>query len=123
MASQALQGIRTDTFFSPVAKVIPARFVVDAAGLTMPRFINWSVGLERRLPWDLYARVDYLNRHGNHVWAFEQQTDGTFLLQTHKDDRYEAEQITLQRSEARLSDDGGVHALKSTLQSESGFQY
>ena len=63
----------------------------------MPRFINWSVGLERRLPWDLYARVDYLNRHGNHVWAYEQQTDGTFLLQTHKEDRYEAEQITLRK--------------------------
>jgi len=97
MASQALQGVRTDTFFSPAAKVIPARFAVDAAQLTMPRFINWSVGLERRLPWDLYARIDYLNRHGRHVWAYEQQADGTFLLQTHKEDRYEGEQITLRK--------------------------
>jgi hypothetical protein len=97
MVSQALQGIRTDTFFSPTPKVIPARFVVDPSLLTMPRFINWSVGLERRLPWDLYARVDYLNRHGTHVWAYEQQSDGSFLLQTHKEDRYDAEQITLRK--------------------------
>jgi hypothetical protein len=97
MASQSLQGERTDTFFVPAAKVIPARFVVDPTQLTMPRFINWSVGIERRLPWNLYARVDYLNRHGQHVWAYEQQPDGSFLLQTHKEDRYEAEQITLRK--------------------------
>jgi len=97
MASQALQGERIDTFLSPVAKVIPARFFVDPTQLILPRFINWSVGLERKLPWNLYARVDYLHRHGNHVWAFEQQPDGTFLLGTNKEDSYEAEQITLRK--------------------------
>ncbi len=97
MASQPLQGERTDAFLVPSPKVIPARFVVDPTQLTMPRFINWSVGIERRLPWNLYARVDYLNRHGEHVWAYEQQPDGTFVLQPHKEDRYEAEQITLRK--------------------------
>src|SRR5262249_24939665 len=50
MVSQSVQGSSTDQFFSPVSLVIPSSFLVDPRLLSMPRFVNWSVGLERRLP-------------------------------------------------------------------------
>lgn len=97
MASQPVQGSRTDTFFSPVSRTILASFLVDPARLAMPRFVNWSAGIERRLPGRFYLRLDYLSRHGTHGWAYERQPSGTFLLENNKQDRYDAAQITVRK--------------------------
>lgn len=106
---QAFQGPRVDTFHCnitpqdtcapgpPVVTVIPATFIADPNQLTLPRFVNWSVGLERRLPGKVYARVDFLSRHGNNVWAYEPQENGLFLLGHQKTDRYDGAQITLRK--------------------------
>ncbi|HKW76074.1 MAG TPA: carboxypeptidase regulatory-like domain-containing protein, partial [Terriglobales bacterium] len=97
IVSQAFQGSRVDGFVSPQALTLPASFLVSPSQLAMPRFINWSMGIERRLPWQLYAKVDYISRHGNHVWAYEPQSPGLFQLQDKKNDRYDAAQITLRK--------------------------
>lgn len=96
-ASLALQGSRTDQFFSPVALNIPSNFIVDPNLLTMPRFINWSVGMESRLPWRIYGRVDFTSRHGDHVWAYQLQPGGNYLLQDLQQDKYDGVQITVRR--------------------------
>jgi hypothetical protein len=80
-----------------VITTIPATFIADPNQLTLPRFVNWSVGLERRLPGRVYARVDFLSRHGSGVWAYEPQANGTFLLGHQKTDRYDGAQITLRK--------------------------
>jgi len=95
LASQSFQGARTDDFFSPVSLVIPASFVVDPRLLSMPRFTNWSAGVERRIARNTYFKLGFLSRHGVHGWAYEAQPDGTFLLGAHKQDRYDAGQITV----------------------------
>lgn len=107
--SQAFQGPRVDTFHCqitpqdtcapgpPVITVIPANFTTDPSQLTLPRFVNWSVGLERRLPGQVYARVDFLSRHGSNVWAFEPQPSGVFALGHQKTDRYDGAQLTLRK--------------------------
>lgn len=97
IASQAQQGARTDTYLSPTQLVIPASFTVNPSILEMPRFVNWSAGIETRLPWKIYGRLEYLSRHGNHVWAYEAQPDGSFLLQTDKRDDYDGALLTLRR--------------------------
>jgi len=94
---QAAQGTRVDEFLSPVPAIIPGTFIADPGLLTLPRFVNWSVGLERRLPGRVYARVDFLSRHGTSVWAYEPQTDGTFLLGHQKTDRYDGAEITMRK--------------------------
>lgn len=95
--SQAFQGSRVDQTLSPVLVTIPAAFIADPTLLTLPRYVNWSVGLERRLPGRVYARLDFLSRHGNNVWAYEPQTNGTFLLGHQKTDSYDGAQITLRK--------------------------
>jgi hypothetical protein len=97
LASQALQGSRTDAFLAPMAQTIVASFTVDPARLAMPRFTNWSAGLERRMPGKVYARLDYVSRHGVDGWAYEGQPNGVFQLQNNKRDRYDAAQITLRK--------------------------
>ncbi len=97
LASQAFQGSRTDIFLSPVAQATTVSFLVDPARLPMPRFTNWSVGLERRLPGRFYARLDYLSRRGSNGWAYDRRPDGAFQLGNNKRDRYDAAQITLRK--------------------------
>ena len=97
LASNASQGERFDQFFSPTMVAFPASFSVDPRLLEMPRYVNWSAALERRMPWRVYARLEFLSRHGEHGWAFEPQSPTEFLLQSHKKDRYDAAQITLRK--------------------------
>jgi hypothetical protein len=97
LASNAAQGTRTDAFFSPSTMAFPAAFSVDPRRLTMPRFVNWSASIERRLPARVYARLEVLSRHGVHGWAFESQPGNNFRLLSNKKDRYDAAQITLRK--------------------------
>jgi hypothetical protein len=97
LVSNSLQGTRTNTFFAPTAQVFADSFTVDPRLLSMPRFINWSVSLERRLPAKIYARLEYLSRHGNHGWAFEGQPGSGFTLLGERQDKYDAAQITLRK--------------------------
>jgi hypothetical protein len=95
--SLAAQGPRIDQYFQPTPLTIPANFVVDPSRLTMPRFINWSAGIERRLPGKVYVRVDVLSRRGSHGWAYEQQPNGDFLLDTKRQDNHQSAQITVRK--------------------------
>jgi hypothetical protein len=97
LASNGGQGSRTDEFFSPVATTFQASFTVDPRLLAMPRYSNWSAAIERRLPAKVYARLEYLSRHGNHGWDFEAQPGNNFLLLSNKKDRYDAAQLTLRK--------------------------
>ena len=45
-------------------------FTIDRPGFKAPRYHNWSLGLERRLPGDFYTRVDYLRRRGGDGLTF-----------------------------------------------------
>lgn len=97
LASNGSQGARTDEFFSPVAVVFTPTFTVDPRLLTLPRYSNWSVAVERRLPARVYARLEYLSRHGAHGWDFASQPGNNFLLLSDKKDRYDAAQLTVRK--------------------------
>ncbi|MGC2742077.1 MAG: carboxypeptidase regulatory-like domain-containing protein [Candidatus Angelobacter sp.] len=97
LAANGSQGTRTDDFFSPVAVVFTPTFTVDPRLLTLPRYSNWSVAVERRLPGKVYARLEYLSRHGAHGWDFASQPGNNFVLLSDKKDRYDAAQITLRK--------------------------
>jgi len=95
------QGARSDLFFDDMGSFthVPfvTSFVVDQDRLLMPRFTNWSAGIERRMPAKIYARLDYINRSGEHGWGFEDQTSGTSVLRNNREDKYHSVQLTLRR--------------------------
>jgi hypothetical protein len=97
LVSNASQGIRTNTFFAPDIRSFSDSFTVDPRLLTMPRYTNWSISIDRRLPAKIYARLEYLSRHGAHGWAYEGQPGSGFQLLSNKKDRYDAVQITLRK--------------------------
>ncbi len=98
MISRSLQGDRTDVFFVPAGQpAINSSFIARPQQLFMPRFVNWSVGVERRLPSNIYAHLEYIQRHGTHGWAYEQLPSNSFVLANNRRDRYDAVQITLRK--------------------------
>src|SRR5215469_3483238 len=88
--SQSVQGSSTDQFFSLACCFIPTSFVAEPWVLSMPPFVNWSVGVESRLPARVYARVEFISRHGAHGWAYEPQPGGNFLLLPNRQDKFDA---------------------------------
>ena len=97
VVGEAFQGGLTDQFFTPSPMIISTSFLVDPRLLSMPQFTNWSVALERRLPAKVYARVEFIRRHGVHGWANEPQPGGDFLLLTNRQDRYDAVTVTARK--------------------------
>ncbi|MGC2696367.1 MAG: TonB-dependent receptor [Candidatus Angelobacter sp.] len=97
LASNGAQGERIDQFFGSDPRLFTASFVVNPQLLAMPRYTNWSASIERRLPKKIYARLEYLSRHGAHGWDYEAQPGNTFLLLSNKKDRYDAAQITVRK--------------------------
>jgi Carboxypeptidase regulatory-like domain/TonB dependent receptor len=97
LVSNGSQGTRTSVFFPPDPRTFTDTFTADPRLLTMPRFTNWSVSIDRRLPGKVYARLEYLSRHGAHGWGFEGQPGSGFTLLGNKKDRYDAAQLTIRK--------------------------
>lgn len=97
LVSQANQGALTDTFFAPTPLTIQSAFLVNPNLLAMPRFVNWSVGVESRLPESVYVKLEFVSRHGDDGWAYVAQPNGNFLLEDTRQDRYDGVTITVRK--------------------------
>jgi hypothetical protein len=97
LVSQANQGSLTDEFFVPSHLPIQSSFVVNPSLLAMPRYVNWSVGVDSRLPKSIYLKVEFLSRHGKQGWAYVNQPNESFLLEDTRQNRYDGVQITLRK--------------------------
>src|SRR5579859_3819511 len=104
-------GTREDMFFSipdpactancvtTVANVITT-FTVNNSTLQVPRFLNWSLALEKKLPAAIYLKTEFLERRGDHGFVYDvnPSVPGDFLLLNTRDDRYTALQISLRHN-------------------------
>jgi hypothetical protein len=106
-------GTREDTFFSVDPNCIAATGCVTTTGplstnffttsstFRAPRFINWSLGLETKLPAAIYLKAEYFQRRGARGFVYDtpdSNTGGAFGLENSRDDRYDAFQISLRRN-------------------------
>jgi Carboxypeptidase regulatory-like domain len=104
-------GTRQDTFFSinpnciptcvTTTGPVPTTFTANAAALQSPRFLNWSLGLEKKLPAAIYLKAEFLERRGTHGFVYDtlnNTTSGNFILQNTRDDHYTALQLTLRHN-------------------------
>ena len=106
-------GERTDYFFNQsgdptdangnaVAAPTPVltTFSVDRSNLQEPRFINWSLGLEKKLPAAVYLKAEFLEKRGSRGFVYNTVTgsSGNFLLENTRDDRYDALELTVRHS-------------------------
>ena len=109
LIARPFAGTREDTFYSlgptcnPVCTAGPVdtRFTVNPNALVSPRFLNWSVGLEKKLPAAIYMKAEFFERHGARGFVYNTPANsvgGDFLLQNTRHDRYDAFQITLRKN-------------------------
>ncbi len=100
--TRPLTGQRMDFFFDPagqnlVRAPVETSFQVNERNLKEPRFLNWSVGAERKLPGSTYLRVEFVQKRGRNGWTFLNQgsavpggLSGSYTLRNERHDRYDA---------------------------------
>ncbi len=116
---QPLEGQRIDYFFNPsgcpqqangstvnCGTSVPTQpppipilttFAINLNNLSAPRYVNWSLGLEKKLPYAIFLKLEFLEKRGSRGFAYNTlkgAVDGTFLLGNGRDDRYDAFQIS-----------------------------
>lgn len=118
LVHQALEGQRADYFFGcfphssstcsiepsdangneiSVPTPVPIAFIVDRSTLEAPRYLNWSIGLEKKLPADVFLKLEFLEKRGVHGFAYNTMNgavDGNFFLGNGRDDRFDSIQIS-----------------------------
>ena len=101
--AQTHVGIRYDTYFeadgtTPTGPAEEAEFTAEEHLLREPRALNWSVGVERKLPWAIYAGANFLEKRMMDVFTFANQSGGgalagDYLLTNGREDRYSSEEF------------------------------
>lgn len=108
---QPLEGQRIDYFFNPSGQPtnangnvssepvpLPTTFAVNRNGLDAPRYLNWSLGVEKKLPAAVFLKLEFLEKRGTSGFAYNTLNgalDGTFLLGNRRNDHYDAFQVGL----------------------------
>jgi len=103
LITRPLTGQRLDQFFATngttlLGAPVITSFQVNEQSLRVPRYLNWSVGLEHKLPAAIYLDAEFLQKRGHDGFAyFNEGTEG-FQLRNDRQDRYDGFQITLHRA-------------------------
>jgi hypothetical protein len=101
-------GVRYDTYYAadgltPVSGPLPDVFTANDGSLKQTRAINWSVGMERKLPGSIYAGANFLQKRvptvsfmpiKGRVWG----AVGTYLLTNTRQDHYASEEFEARRT-------------------------
>jgi hypothetical protein len=68
-------------------------FVANRNALEMPRYVNSSASVEKKLPYAIFLKLEFLEKRGVHAFAYNTlnaAVDGVYLLGNGRDDRYDA---------------------------------
>jgi hypothetical protein len=106
--TRALTGVRDDTYYAadgvtPISGPLPTIFTANDGALKETHAINWSVGLERKLPGEIYAGANFLQKRINDGFVYTNQGPlgalyGTYLLTNTRQDHYNSEEIDARRT-------------------------
>jgi hypothetical protein len=105
--AQPYAGLRYDTYYAadgvtPLGPAQLTKFTAGNGSLRAPRAVNWSVAIERKLPWSIYGGASYMQKITSNVFTFANQSGpaalaGNYLLTNARQDHYRAEQFELRR--------------------------
>jgi Carboxypeptidase regulatory-like domain len=107
--TQPSSGIRIDSFYdlsgtTLVRPPVESIFQIDRQGLKNPWFLNWSAGIDRKLPDSFFLRTEYLQKRGYGGWTYVNPCTGPegcfsalFLMDSTRRDRYDAVVTSIRR--------------------------
>ena len=110
LIARPFAGTRQDTFYSVTPNCTAAcvtttgpvatAFLANTNALQSPRFFNWSLGLEKKLPAAIYLKAEFFQRRGARGFVYDalDGTTGNFVLENTREDRYNAFQISLRHT-------------------------
>jgi hypothetical protein len=105
----ALSGQRQDIFYAadgvtPISPPVVTQFQAEPSLLARPRSLNWSIGLERRLPASVYLKTEFIEKRGMNGFDYTNvgggigpegvPASGLFVLQNQGEDRYDGVTIS-----------------------------
>ena len=101
-------GPRMDQYFAadgitPQGAPLATQFVTDYRSLLQPRALNWSVGLEQKLPGSLFVRADVLRKRVKDQFAYVNETNpgalqGTYRLTSSREDHDDLFEVDTRRT-------------------------
>ena len=101
--AQTYAGVRYDTYYeadgvTPTGPAEETEFTANDGLLKAPRALNWSVGVERKLPWAINAGANFMEKRTTNVFTFANQSGtaalaGDYLLTNRREDRYSSEEF------------------------------
>lgn len=97
-------GSRQDFFYDSAGiqtSSVSTSFFVDRGQLLAPRFLNWSIALERKLPGQVFLKTEFIRRTGIHDFVYNTASGlsaTSFLLQNSREDRYYSLKIDARRT-------------------------
>ena len=108
LVTRPLMGQRFDQLFArdgitPLGPALTTSFQVNEQSLRVPRYLNWSVGLEQKLSAEIYLDAEFLLKRGHDVFAYFNSSqfregNNSFQLLNDRQDHYDAFQIILRRA-------------------------
>ena len=95
-------GTRIDYFFNPDGSLatgpVLSSFSADLHSLQAPRVFNESLALERKLPANIYLKMEYIRKRGIHGFVYDltdlSSVNGNFTLSNTRQDHYDGFQIS-----------------------------
>ncbi len=112
LLARPYEGTRIDNFYQvktsgctvncvTVLPPVTTSFSIDPHNLYAPKFLNWSLGLERKLPKAVYLKAEYLQKRGRDEFVYNTLSGaptGNFLLENTRQDHYDAFQVSLRHN-------------------------
>ncbi len=107
--TQPRSGTRIDSFYGPtgtslIRPPVESIFQIDRRNLKRPWVLNWSVGIERKLPAEFFLRAEYLQKRGYNDWTYVNPCSGPqacftglFTMESTRRDRYDAVDVAVRR--------------------------
>jgi hypothetical protein len=112
LVARPYAGTREDIFYSipnstctgncvSTTGPVTTSFTVNRSRLQVPRFLNWSLALEKKLPAAISLKAEFLDRRGSRGFVYNTLHNlpgADYLLQNTRDDHYEALQLSLRHN-------------------------
>jgi hypothetical protein len=112
LVARPYAGTREDIFYSipnltctgncvSTTGPVTTSFTVNSRTLQVPRFLNWSLALEKKLPAAISLKAEFLDRRGSRGFVYntvDSLPGADYHLQNTRDDHYEALQLTLRHN-------------------------
>ncbi|MGA7241899.1 MAG: hypothetical protein WBX19_01900 [Terracidiphilus sp.] len=129
---RALAGIRNDTYFAadgvtPITPPLLTTFTANDNSLHQARALNWSIGLEQRLPKSTYLTANLIRKRVSNLFAYVNQSgpaalSGNYVLTNTREDHDTLEEVDLRHTFAHGHTLFGAYS-HSTAHTNSAIDY